>query len=138
MSRMIARHRIVDADNMEEVTIKQFVRAIRGLPSDTPQVHPGRWYTTQKEHWLGWLMEYGGPGAYGRKGGKNRDAKFAYNHIVNYEMLLWLIGAAGVPRNLVKAARSACAKAEGLSAKSVAIRRHVPWDELAAVLWGSK
>lgn len=25
------------------------------------------WYTSQKEHWLGWLSEYDGPGAYDRK-----------------------------------------------------------------------
>ena len=24
------------------------------------------WWSTQKEHWLGWLTEYNGPGYYGR------------------------------------------------------------------------
>jgi hypothetical protein len=40
--------------------------------------------------------EYDGPGAYGRIAGKQRDARFAYNHIVEPKMLLWLIKAAGV------------------------------------------
>jgi hypothetical protein len=25
------------------------------------------WYRTQKEHWLGWLREYNGPGYYSRQ-----------------------------------------------------------------------
>jgi hypothetical protein len=37
------------------------------------------WYSTQKEHWLGWLKEYDGPGYYGRKK-RHRSAEFAYNH----------------------------------------------------------
>jgi hypothetical protein len=39
----------------------------------------GAWYTTQKEHWLGWLSEYCGPGYYGRKNWQ-RSAEFVYNH----------------------------------------------------------
>ena len=38
-------------------------------------------YATQKEHWLGWLSEYNGPGYYGRKS-SHRSAEFVYNHIV--------------------------------------------------------
>ena len=37
------------------VTINQFIRIIRGLRSDEPCIDPSKWYTTQKEHWLGWL-----------------------------------------------------------------------------------
>ena len=36
---------------------------------------PEVWYHTQKEHLLGWLKAYDGPGAYGRKQW-NRDAQF--------------------------------------------------------------
>ena len=78
------------------MTIKQFILVIRGLPSDGPHIDPSKWYATQKEHWLGWLSEYHSPGAYGRKSHSRRDARYAYNHIVEAKMLLWLVQAAGV------------------------------------------
>lgn len=56
------------------------------------------WYRNQKEHWLGWLAEYNGPGAYGRKN-SNRDAKFIYNHFQCSPGLLWLAEASGVDRD---------------------------------------
>ncbi len=121
----------------ETITIAEFIRAIQSLPSDEPRVRPGIWYTTQKQHWLGWLGEYDGPGAYGRIPGKQRDAKFAYNHVVCPEMLLWLIEAAGVRPDLVQAARSACQTGTTLMQSSGAIRRHVPWAVVYDVLWGS-
>jgi hypothetical protein len=120
----------------DEISITQFIKAIKQLPSDKPKIQPGIWYKTQKEHWVGWLNEYGGPGAYGRKSKEKRDAKYAYNHIVNYKMLLWLISAGGVTPRLVKAARSEADKATSLPGKSAAIRKHVPWEEIVNVLWG--
>jgi hypothetical protein len=121
----------------ETISIAEFIGVIHSLPCDEPRVRPGVWYTTQKQHWLGWLGEYDGPGAYARMPGKQRDAKFAYNHIVCPEMLLWLIEAAGVRQDLVQAARSACGTGTTLMQKSGAIRRHVPWAEVYDVLWGS-
>jgi hypothetical protein len=121
----------------ETTTIAELIRVIRSLPFDEPRVRPGVWYTTQKQHWLGWLGEYDSPGAYGRIPGKQRDVQFAYNHIVCPEMLLWLIEAAGVRQDLVQAARSACETGTTLMQKSGAIRRHVPWAEMYDVLWGS-
>jgi hypothetical protein len=120
----------------ESISIAKFRRAIGGLPSDAPRSQPGAWYRTQQEHWLGWLREYDGPGAYGRKPGLNRDAKYAYNHIVCPGMLLWLIAAAGVRQDLVVAAQNAAAAGTTLMQKSGAIRRHVPWAEVRAALWG--
>lgn len=120
----------------ETVSIAEFRRAIERLPSDQPRSQPGVWYRTQKEHWLGWLAEYGGPGAYGRKPGANRDARFAYNHIVCPDMLLWLIAAAGVRRELVTAAHAAAAAGGTMMQRAGAIRRCVPWTEVRAALWG--
>lgn len=118
------------------ISIATLAAAIRALPSDKPKVTPGKWYKTQKEHWLGWLQEYHGPGAYGRTGpAKSRDARFAYNHIVEVKMLLWLIEAAGVPRSSVAKARSAAARVSSLSRKSAAVREHVPWETLYASLF---
>ena len=119
-----------------EISIEEFIQAIDKLPSDKHQNYPGKWYKTQKEHWLGWLCEYQGPGAYARQVGKKRDAKFAYNHIVENKMLLWIIKAARVNPRLVKAAQSASDRAKTMQEKSAAIRKHVPWKEVSAVLWG--
>jgi hypothetical protein len=120
----------------ESISIAKFIRAIAKLPSDAPRSQPGVWYRTQKEHWLGWLREYDGPGAYGRRAGQNRDARFAYNHIVYPQMLLWLIEAAGVRQELVEAARNAATTGTTLMQRSGAVRKDVPWAEVHNALWG--
>lgn len=117
------------------VSISKFIRAIRQLPSDEPRVWPGKWYQTQKQHWLGWLGEYHGPGAYGRKTGIRRDAAYAYNHIVEPEMLRWLMKAAGVQLGLVEAAKRAARRGKTMQEKSAAIRQHVPWESILEALW---
>jgi hypothetical protein len=122
----------------DRVTVRQFIGAIKKLPSDKPVDDPRVWYLTQKEHWSGWLGQYNSRGAYGRIPGKNRDACFAYNHVVNPKLLLWLISAAGVKPQLVRAARRASGSVKGMARQSGAIRRHVPWPIVAAALWRAK
>jgi len=122
----------------ESPSITQFIRAIRRLPSDESTVQPGVWYKTQKEHWLGWLKEYDGPGYYNRIPEQNRTAEYAYNHAVNPLLLLWLIEASGVDAHLVAAAERAAKKGRTMMEKSGAIRRLVPWPVVADRLWGSK
>lgn len=119
----------------DSVRIEALLDIIRTLPADAPADHPGKWYRTQKEHWIGWLSEYHGSGAYGRQTGVTRDARFAYNHVVDAEMLLWLIDAAGVDPDLAAAACEASATGATLMQKSAAIRRLVPWETVAAALW---
>lgn len=120
---------------MKRYTPKQLRRAIERLPADPPVDDPKKWYKTQKEHWLGWLSEYDGPGAYGRKVDSTRDARYAYNHVVNFRMLLWLIDATGVDRDLVASARLASEPGTTLQQKSSAIRRIVPWEVVAPLLF---
>ena len=115
-------------------SIAQFIEAIRTLPEDMPHGNPRVWYRTQKEHWLGWLEGYDGPGAYGRTQA-NRDAKFAYNHIVEPKMLLWLVDAAGVPSELVQDARRAADRGATLMQQAVAVRKCMPWSQLVKALW---
>jgi type I restriction enzyme R subunit len=120
------------------VSIRQFIAAIERLPET--KIRPGRskvWYTSQKEHWLGWLQQYDGPGAYGRTQ-TGHDAKFAYNHIVNPYMLLWLIEAAGVSDDKVKAAASAAEAGTTLMQKAGSVRKQAPWNEVAKALWHSE
>ena len=59
------------------VSIRRFRDVIKKLQSDRPRVTPGKWYKTQKEHWLGWLREYHGPGCYGRQDSTPRNARLA-------------------------------------------------------------
>jgi len=119
----------------ERISIRQFIQAIQKLPSDKPKTIPGKWYKTQKEHWLGWLNEYKSPGAYNRIGGQNQDAEFAYNHIVEYRMLLWIVEAAGVEANLVKQAKAVIDDEKSMSTNSASIRKIVPWKTLKSALW---
>ena len=85
------------------------------------------WYTSQKQHWLGWLSEYQGSGYYGRKN-FHRSAEFVYNHIVCPPMVLWLAEAAGVGKVKVAEAKGAALSSSTLQAQSAAIRRIIPWE----------
>jgi hypothetical protein len=88
------------------------------------------WYKSQKQHWLGWLRGYDGPGAYGRKDW-HRSAEFVYNHICCPPMVLWLGDASGVPKATVANAKAAVLRASpNLSAQCAAIRRNIPWTEI--------
>jgi hypothetical protein len=122
----------------KSITIRKLQRAIAKLPAGRPQHVPGRWYTTQKQHWLGWLREYHSPGAYGRRPDARHDAAFAYNHIVNPYMLLWLVKTSGVQRSAIESANRVARRAGTMMAKSAAIRRVAPWADVERALWGSK
>lgn len=92
------------------------------------------WYSTQKEHWLGWLKGYRGPGYYERKDW-NRDAEFVYNHIVCPPMVLWLGEASGISQTLVRNAKKAALGAPpSLPAQSAAIRKIIPWNLIEGCL----
>lgn len=121
---------------MKSISIATFMAAIERLPADPPR-KSNVWYLTQKEHWLGWLGAYHGPGAYGRTSSRRRDARFAYNHIVNWQMLEWLIRAAGADSATNKAVLAASKHGTRLQEKAAAIRRVVPWDRVAELLWGT-
>ncbi len=117
------------------VTVTEFIRAIERLPASDAWVNPGVWYTSQKQHWLGWLRDYNGPGAYGRVPGQNRDAQYAYNHIGCPGMLLWLIQAVGVEQARVDKALDASLAGTSLQNQSAGIRREVPWSVVCEALF---
>lgn len=120
----------------KSITIVQLIRKIRKLKADKTYIDPNKWYRTQKEHWLGWLGEYDGPGAYGHLPKMNRDAKFVYNHIVEPKMLAWLIEASRTRSASTRSVRSIIAKKISMQQKSAAIRKLVPWADLAGKLFG--
>jgi hypothetical protein len=89
------------------------------------------WYSSQKEHWMGWLSEYDGPGFYGRKSWSGRTAEFAYNHIGCPPMVMWLAEAAGIPKkDLFTAKRFALAGARNRNSHCALIRKAVPWPAI--------
>lgn len=115
------------------MTPKQLLRIVRRLPASTPiadTIKPPARYKTHKEHWIGWLSEYDGPGFYGRKN-PNRDARYIWNHIQNVGMLIWLAEAVGVsPPDVARAYTHSLP--DGRHAFTVArqckaARRAVPW-----------
>lgn len=140
-SRLVRINLITDRPAIRQVTvdklisINKFITAIRRLPSDKPVDDPKKWYRTQREHWIGWLSEYHGPGAYERKAETKRDARFAYNHVIEPKMLVWLINAGGVSPHLVAAARREAAEAISMQQQSAIIRHHVPWEVVTQALW---
>jgi hypothetical protein len=98
----------------------------------------GVWYTSQKEHWIGWLSQYDGPGAYNRKTWKGRSAEFAYNHVRCPPMLLWLAEMAGVPKkNVLAARRSALEAPRNLGSQCAALREAIPWAVVGSSLLGN-
>lgn len=100
---------------------------------------PGRrpWYRHQKEHLLGWLGEYEGPGAYNRTS-RNLDAKHAYNHFQCPPGLIWMAEALGEDPIVVDRAMAA-AVAEATGGKRPAtqcrvIRELIPWARIAELI----
>ena len=111
--------------NIKEVSVDEFIDAIQNLKSDKPE----------KDQWIRWLRDYDNPGFFKRQAGMNRSAKFAYNNIANPEMLLWLIQAAGVNKDLVTLAKPDCDQYINVRQKSAAVRKRAPWVMLERALW---
>jgi len=122
----------------KSIRVSQFIKVIERLPSDEPKVRLGIWYTTQNQHWLGWLDNYNTVGAYGRKPGMNRDAKFAYNHVVCPELLLYLIKAINIPPDLIELAEQAYQSGMTEMEKSGKIRKIVSWSIIYVTIWGDQ
>lgn len=124
---------------MRETTedIQWLISAIQRLPSDDP-VPKGTQgynvYTTQKDHWLGWLSPELGTGTYARAAGTNRDARHVYNHIGEPKMLLWLASASGVPPMRIAAAIAGAEPMSALNSKCAAIRKQIPWGAIVTAL----
>ncbi len=122
----------------ESLDIRDLLVAISRMPEDKRVCRESVWYESQKEHWIGWLLDYRSPGAYGRKVVSGRDAKFVYNHVVCPDLLLFLAKGSGVSERLVRAAREAARVAGPTEmAQSGAIRKHIPWGVVLTALKSS-
>ncbi len=128
------RERIVRLDSF---TPEWLSNAIRQLPSDVPvslNTQGYNQYTTQKDHWLGWLNPAAGTGSYPRRTGANVAAKTVYNRIGEPKMLWWLASAAGVDQTLLDQAQGRVDPQTPLSSQCAEFRKLVPWRTLAESL----
>lgn len=95
----------------------------------------GAWYRSQKEHWLGWLREYDGPGAYGRGTSTPRRASYVWTHIQCAPMLFWLAEALDAPQATLNVAFEAVINAPGKGASQcAALRKILLWSDIDALL----
>ncbi|MFM1907419.1 MAG: hypothetical protein RLZZ591_1096 [Pseudomonadota bacterium] len=128
------RERILRLDSF---TPEWLSDAIRHLPSDAPvslKTQGYNQYTTQKDHWLGWLNPAAGTGSYPRRTGANVAAKMVYNRIGEPKMLWWLASAAGVGQSLLDEAQGRVDAQTPLSSQCAEFRKLVPWRTLAESL----
>ncbi len=92
------------------------------------------WYSSQKQHLLGFWGEYTTVGAYGRKN-TDRDAKFAYNHLRCAPALLWLAEALGEEHDVLEKAVAAIRTAgPNRSSQCAAFRKVVPWSRIESLI----
>lgn len=119
-------------------------RVVRVLP-EWPPVFTKEWeaavgkrekknYRSEQAHLDGWLSEYGGTGAYGRKN-PGQDARFFYTHFKDYYGLAWLAEALGVDATRVCDGYAATKNAgKNLASQCGAFRRVIPWEDLEPLI----
>lgn len=128
------RERILQLDSY---TPEWLSDAIKQLPSDVPvslKTQGYNQYTTQKDHWLGWLNPAAGTGSYPRRTGGHVSAKTVYNRIGEPKMLWWLATAAGVDQGLLDEAKARVDTQKPLSSQCADFRKVVPWRTLVESL----
>lgn len=95
------------------------------------------WWRDQRQHLLGWLSDYDGPGAYDRQG-RRLDAKHVYTHFQCASGLIWLAGALGedaqAVRRAAEDARSEATQGHRPAAQCRAVRSVIPWVRIEHLL----
>lgn len=85
------------------------------------------WYSSQGEHWQGWLGEYKGSGFYGRKNHK-RTVEFIYNHIMCPPMLIWLAETISIDKNIINQAINESLKSDKYQERCKIVRKYISWE----------
>jgi hypothetical protein len=123
---------------MRSYSILEMLTAVRRMPSTMPQSERfyKSGYDTHKDHWVGWLGAYNGPGYYSRSNWE-RDARYVYQHLNCGPMIVWLNEAAGERQTTIRAAIAAMLRA-GPRAQTEAkvVRSFLPWERAALLLFG--
>jgi hypothetical protein len=122
---------------MSSQTINELLARIRKLPADTPlagalPLKPG--HESLKAQWIGWLEEYLTSGYYERKNAVD-DAQWAYQHLNNGRMVVWLNEAAGEEPRIIQAAIVAMAERESPPTEARYARLVLPWGCVAKLLF---
>lgn len=120
------------------ISTHEFRNKINKLPYDKPEERAKLSTRCQKEHWLDWLNDYNNNGAYGRTPGQNRDAKWAYNHVVCPELILYLIKAINIDPQLISAADSIYAEDTTMMHKVGEIRKLIPWTLIYETMFANE
>ncbi len=118
-------------------SIRELLLAVRQLPAIMPQSNrlSAGGYATHRDHWIGWLKEYNGPGYYNRSNW-DRDARFVYQRLCNGHMIVWLSEAAGEDPALIKRTIRAMQRGEQSKQTKARIARSLlPWDRAASLLF---
>lgn len=119
---------------LPQISVTDLIAAIKRLAPDAPYARRGGQVYTTKEQWIGWLAKYDTPGHY-KRSGTGYDARFAYNHVQNHHMLLWLIGAGGIETPTLSRAAAAAEQGKSMAQKAAAVRKLVPWNRAVELLW---
>jgi hypothetical protein len=116
-------------------TPQQLLRLVRTLPEHLPYSDKVRWprnYSSHREHWIGWLGEYDGPGYYDRQVWR-RSAGFVYNHLHNPGMLIWLAEGVKVDRDTIIAVVNSLPRGIINSVTNAAdVRRTLSWQQVTS------
>jgi hypothetical protein len=118
-------------------TIAQFIIAVEGLRRPTPrsdELPLPHGHASFKSQWRGWLGEYLTPGYYDRKNAVD-DARWAYQHLNNGNMIVWLNEAAGEDPRIIQATIIAIDGRESRQTEAMYARRILPWGALAERLF---
>ena len=122
----------------DQLDIRDLLVAICRMKEDRRTPSASKWYESQKEHWIGWLLDYQSPGAYDRKTHNQRDARCIYNRVVCPDLLLYLAKGSGVSASALRKARTAASLAGPTQmAKAGAVRRALPWAVVLEALRNS-
>lgn len=122
---------------MRSYSIRELLTAVRRLPAtmpDSDRLSKGS-YASHKEHWIGWLSEYDGPGFYDRSNWKV-DARTVYQRLNNGHMIVWLNEAAGEDPSLIRRTIREM-KQGGPRKQTIAkiARSFLPWEGAASLLF---
>ncbi len=129
---------------LPDVLIPDFVRFLSKLDPHPPisakhepewQEH-GVWYSSQKEHVMGWMraqMTHGGETSYHRDN-LNISARTSYNHWNNPGMALWLAEALSEDPEKVRAADEEAYNEPNKRRRSGIVRKHFPFDRILELM----
>lgn len=99
----------------------------------------GKWYRSQKEHWLGWLLAKECEARSRGLGASSSSAKTRYQFILCSPAIFWLAECAGVPGHRLDEAEAAAECAAAINGRDghphgALMRMALPWPLLASAM----